>query len=33
VQVEIFSDAGHQLMLFETEKFSDTVHKFCLSNI
>ncbi len=33
VQVEIFPDAGHQLMLFETGKFSDTVHKFCLANI
>jgi len=33
VQVEIFSDAGHQLMLFENEQFSDVVHKFCLANI
>lgn len=33
VQLEIFPDAGHQLMLFETEKFSDVVHKFCLANI
>ncbi|MCZ4296443.1 alpha/beta hydrolase [Henriciella marina] len=33
VRVEIFPDAGHQLMLFETEKFSKTVHEFCLANI
>lgn len=33
VQVEILEGAKHQLMLFETEKFSNIVHKFCLANI
>tara|TARA_R110002074_G_scaffold401345_1_gene599236 strand:+ start:20705 stop:21526 length:822 start_codon:yes stop_codon:yes gene_type:complete len=33
VRVEIFKDAGHQLMLFETQKFSELVHEFCLKNI
>lgn len=33
VRVEIFPNAGHQLMLFETEKFSNLVHEFCLANI
>ncbi len=31
VTVNIFEDAGHQLMLFETARFSDAVHDFCLS--
>lgn len=29
VRVEIFPDGPHQLMLFETEKFSALVHAFC----
>jgi alpha-beta hydrolase superfamily lysophospholipase len=33
VSVEIFPDAGHQLMLFESEAFSAKVHDFCLNNI
>ena len=33
VQVEIVPDAGHQLMLFETETFSTMVHDFCLANV
>ena len=33
VSVEVFEGASHQLMLFETEKFSDLVHAFCLENI
>lgn len=33
VELEIFEGAGHQLMLFETEKFSDRVHEFCVKNI
>lgn len=33
VQVEILEDASHQLMLFETEKFSKLVHEFCLANL
>ena len=33
VEKKLFEDAGHQLMPFETEKFSDAVHEFCLNNI
>jgi pimeloyl-ACP methyl ester carboxylesterase len=33
VSVKIFPEAGHQLMLFETEAFSAKVHDFCLNNI
>ena len=33
VQIEIVPDAGHQLMLFETETFSTLVHDFCLANL
>lgn len=33
VTVEIFEDAGHQLMLFETARFSEAVHDFCLSTL
>lgn len=33
VRIEIIPDAGHQLMLFETEKFSTLVHEFCLANV
>jgi len=33
VRIEIMKDAPHQLMLFETEKFSTLVHDFCLANI
>ncbi|MEM1106699.1 MAG: alpha/beta hydrolase [Pseudomonadota bacterium] len=33
VEVKIFEDAGHQLMLFHTEAFSDAVHTFCLAQI
>ena len=29
----LFKDAHHQLMLFETERFSEAVHEFCLDNI
>ncbi|MEZ5230766.1 MAG: alpha/beta hydrolase [Microthrixaceae bacterium] len=32
VRTEIVADAGHQLMLFETEKFSALVHDFCTAN-
>lgn len=33
VTVKEFEDAGHQLMLFETAKYSDAVHAFCLGSI
>jgi len=33
VQIEVFDDAPHQLMLFETEKFSTRIHEFCLANV
>jgi len=33
VQVEVFPDGVHQLMLFETEAFSTVVHDFCTSVI
>jgi pimeloyl-ACP methyl ester carboxylesterase len=33
VRIELFPDAGHQLMLFETEIISNVVHAFCLENI
>ncbi len=29
VRVEIFADGPHQLMLFETDAFSNLVHEFC----
>ncbi len=29
MRVEIFPDGAHQLMLFETEAFSNLVHDFC----
>ncbi|CDO60193.1 Lysophospholipase; Monoglyceride lipase; putative [Candidatus Phaeomarinobacter ectocarpi] len=33
VTLKVFEDAGHQLMLFETTRFSDAVHDFCLSTL
>lgn len=33
VEIEIVSDAPHQLMLFATETFSDLVHRFCITNL
>lgn len=33
VEVRIFDDASHQLMLFHTQDFSNSVHDFCLANI
>lgn len=33
VEIEIVTDAPHQLMLFATETFSDLVHNFCTSNL
>lgn len=32
VTVEIFPEGVHQLMLFETEAFSDLIHDFCTTN-
>lgn len=32
VKLELFEDAGHQLMLFNTEEYSSCVHAFCLEN-
>lgn len=32
VTLKIFEDATHQLMLFNTEEYSDCVHTFCLEN-
>jgi len=29
----LFEDGHHQLMLFETEKFSNAVHEFCTENV
>lgn len=33
VTLKIFEDAGHQLMLFDTARFSEAVHDFCLSTL
>ena len=33
VGFELFEDAAHQLMLFETERFSNTVHEWALKQI
>lgn len=32
VTLKIFEGAGHQLMLFNTEEYSEAVHSFCLEN-
>jgi len=33
VTLRIFDGADHQLMLFDTDRFSDAVHAFCLSSL
>ena len=33
VKKMLFKDAGHQLMLFSTQEFSEAVHEFCLETI
>ena len=33
VEKKLFEGAGHQLMLFATEPFSEAVHAFCLETI
>lgn len=33
VTIEVLPDTGHQLMLFETEKFSARVHQFCADTL
>jgi hypothetical protein len=33
MSVEIFADAGHQLIFFEMEAFTATIHDFWLSSV